>query len=149
METSHRALTTLGHHIADLAPGAREIAVEYPLSASTRRDIETAATRAEVIVVGTLNAVIDPDQVALLESLRAVSARLVVIAMRTPYDLMRVPWVETYLCAYSTVGPVMRATAEVLFGERAATGTLPIEIPGLYPRGSGLQSGSSAVTRRD
>jgi beta-N-acetylhexosaminidase len=86
--------------------------------------------------MGTLNAVLDPDQVALLESLRPqTDTRIVVAAMRTPDDLLRVPWVPTYLCTYTSVEPVAVALAEVLFGEIAPRGQLPVELPGLYPRG--------------
>ncbi len=127
----------LGQAIAARAPGALEIAVEYPPSAATLRDVEHAVASASIVVVGTLNAILDPDQVRLAETIRdnAPAARLVVVALRTPYDLLRLPWIETFVCAYTSVEPSVVALSEVLFGEIAATGRLPVALPDLYPRG--------------
>src|SRR5262249_40821492 len=55
----------LGSAIASLAPGAVEVPVEYPLSEARRVDVERAIDSARVIVFGTLNAVLDPDQIRL------------------------------------------------------------------------------------
>jgi beta-N-acetylhexosaminidase len=136
MEQWTAGSSPLGTEIARRAPGAVTIDMEYPLSAETQQHISRATQQAQAVVVGTLNAVLDPDQVALLESLRAqTNARIAVVAMRMPYDLLRVLWVPTYLCAYTTVEPTAAAVAEVLFGEVQPRGQLPVELPGLYPRG--------------
>ncbi len=128
--------SSLGEEIARLAPGARELGVTFPPSDAERRAIVDAARAAAVVVATTMNASSDPAQVALLEAIRESSgARLVVVATRSPYDLLVLPWVRTFVCAYTSVGSVPRAVAEVLFGERRATGRLPVAVPGLYPRG--------------
>jgi beta-N-acetylhexosaminidase len=120
----------LGREIAARAPGAVEVPVEYPLSASALADIRDAAASARVIVVGLLNAVVDPDQVQLVESLRdaAPGARLLGVGLRTPYDVLALPWLDNYACAYSSVEPSMIALAEVLFGEQPARGRLPVRL---------------------
>jgi beta-N-acetylhexosaminidase len=120
----------LGREVLARAPGAVEVAIEYPVDVAARRDVEPVVAAAEVVVVGTLNAIVDPDQVSFLEWLRgaAPSARLVVVGMRTPYEPLVLPWLETYVCAYSSVEPSMIATAEVLFGERPALGQLPVRV---------------------
>jgi hypothetical protein len=106
------------------------MAIEFPVDQATRSEIEPRVRAAEVVVVGTLNAIVDPDQVAFLEWLRDVSpgAKLIVVGMRTPYEPLVLPWLETYVCAYSSVEPSMIATAEVLFGERPALGRLPVRL---------------------
>jgi beta-N-acetylhexosaminidase len=93
-----------------------------------------------VVILGTLNAILDADQVRVAEMVRdrAADAALVVVALRTPYDLRRMPWVGTFVCAYTSVEPAVVALAEVLFGETPAAGHLPVELPGLYPRGHAL-----------
>ena len=48
--------------------------------------------------------------------------------MRTPYDLLALPWVSTYVCAYTSVDCSMIATVEVLFGETPARGRLPVSL---------------------
>jgi beta-N-acetylhexosaminidase len=54
--------------------------------------------------------------------------------MQSPYDLLTCGEVETYLCAYSAHPFALAAVADVLAGEEPG-GTLPVELPGLYPRG--------------
>ena len=128
--------SSLGEEIARFAPGVREIGISFPPSDVERRAVVEAARTAAVVVATTMNAIVDPAQVALLEAIRGSSgARIVVVAARTPYDLLVLPWVRTFVCAYASVGSVPRAVAEVLFGERRATGRLPVALPGLYPRG--------------
>ena len=140
MEKWTSGASPLGQAIAAHAPGALEIAVDYPLSDATLREVEHAVAAARVIVMGTLNAILDPDQVRLAETIRAQApaARLIAVALRTPYDLLRLPWIDTFVCAYTSVEPSVVALSEVLFGELPATGRLPVALPGLYPRGHGI-----------
>ncbi|MDQ3811025.1 MAG: beta-N-acetylhexosaminidase [Chloroflexota bacterium] len=141
IELSASGPLALGQQIGRFAPGALEVQVEHPLSAAGRAEVARAVRGARVVLVGTLNAVLDPDQIALLEWLRdevAAGARLVVVALRTPYDLLRAPWLPTYVCAYTSVAPVAAATAEVIFGEQPPRGQLPVDLPGLYRRGHRL-----------
>jgi beta-N-acetylhexosaminidase len=120
----------LGREITQRAPGAVELAIEFPVDEAARTETERHVGSADAIVVGTLNAVVDPDQVDFLAWLgrAAPSARIVVVGMRTPYDVLVMPWLETYVCAYSSVEPSMIATAEVLFGEQPPRGQLPVSI---------------------
>ena len=130
MEKWTSGQSDLGREVLSRAAGAVEIAIDYPVTAAARGEVERAAASAEIVVVGTLNAIVDPDQVSFVEWLRdaAPSARLVVVGMRTPYEPLVLPWLETYVCAYSSVESSMIATAEVLFGERRALGRLPVRV---------------------
>ena len=130
MELSHARPSALGTEIADRVRGAIDIPIAYPLSRSERAAVARAARRAEVIVVGTLNAAIDRSQLALLRWLsEETKASIVVVALRGPYDVLRMPWVRTVLCAYSSAAPSLRAVAEVLTGEQLARGALPVSLP--------------------
>lgn len=105
--------------------------------AEIRRVLE-ASRDAGIIVVGAISANDDPAQIALVRALLARGDRPVVVSLRTPYDLMEFPGVETYLCAYSIRPASMEAVARVLFGEIPARGLLPCAIPGLAASGDGL-----------
>jgi beta-N-acetylhexosaminidase len=59
--------------------------------------------------------------------------------MRTPYDLADYPRASTHLCAYAIVPPSVGAVADALFGRHPIAGHLPVDIPGLYARGHGLE----------
>ncbi|MCC7210020.1 MAG: glycoside hydrolase family 3 protein [Anaerolineae bacterium] len=99
-------------------------------------DADIAALRdacrgASIVVVGAIDAARDPAQRAFVDAIRQDGARMVIISMRTPYDLAALPFVETYLCTYSIRAASMWAVARVLFGDIDAAGKLPCRIPGI------------------
>ncbi len=62
----------------------------------------------------------------------------IAISFGTPYLLREIPTAGTYLCAYG-IQPVMQeAAVHALFGEAPLSGKLPVTIPGLAPRGTGI-----------
>lgn len=81
------------------------------------------------IIVGTINATPDDAQAALVNALIERGHKPLVVSMRTPYDIIAFPRVEDYLCTYSIRALSMQAVARVLFGEIAAQGMLPCELP--------------------
>jgi beta-N-acetylhexosaminidase len=46
---------------------------------------------------------------------------------------------QTYLVSYGDMPSLQEATAQVLLGQSDIKGRLPISLPGLYPRGTGIQ----------
>ncbi|MFZ1404890.1 MAG: glycoside hydrolase family 3 protein, partial [Anaerolineae bacterium] len=63
--------------------------------------------------------------------------RLVVVALQSPYDLLRFPDTSTYLASYGDAPASLAAVADVLCGVTSARGALPVDLPDLYARGSG------------
>jgi len=106
---------------------ARTEAFELPSSASDEalRAILQATAEADIVIVGTLVADQDARQAALVRALHARGQRLIVAALRTPYDLSAFPMIDTYLCAYGIRPATTEAVARVLFGEIEAMGVLP------------------------
>ena len=111
----------------------RTLALELPhrASADNISAILRATRDASMVIVGTVAAERDPAQAELVRAILARGQSPVVVALRTPYDLMAFPQVETYLCAYSIRAVSMEAVARVLFGEIEARGVLPCPIPGI------------------
>lgn len=66
---------------------------------------------------------------------RQFGEHLMVVGAGNPYELLRVPEVDTYLAAYGPDPASMRAAAKVLRGTLDPAGHLPVALPGLYPRG--------------
>ena len=64
---------------------------------------------------------------------------VVAISFGSPYLLREIPGVRTYICAYGTQPVVQAAAAAALFGETHFSGHLPVTIPGIAARGSGLE----------
>jgi beta-N-acetylhexosaminidase len=74
-----------------------------------------------------------------LEALIERKAPIVGISFGNPYLLSSFPKLETYLVAYGDMQSLQEAAAQALLGQSEITGRLPISLPGLYPRGTGIQ----------
>jgi beta-N-acetylhexosaminidase len=85
----------------------------------------------DIVIIGTINVDAGEAQAKLVQALHEAGHTPIVVALRTPYDLIFFPTVETYLCAYSIRPVTMEAIARVLFGEIAAKGVLPCSLPNL------------------
>jgi beta-N-acetylhexosaminidase len=104
---------------------------------------EIAAARervagADLLVLGTISASLDPAQAELARVLLAAGVPTITVALRTPWDLLLYPESRTHLCTYGILPPTTDALAAALFGEAPLGGRLPVELAGLYPRGHGL-----------
>ena len=66
-----------------------------------------------------------------------------VVALRSPYDLLTFPEQGTYVAIYGETTPSLEAMADLLCGEIQPSGRLPVDLPGLYPFGHGLRQFSS------
>ena len=71
------------------------------------------------------------DTAALVRALHERGQKPLVVALRTPYDLMAFPMIEDYVCCYSVRPVAIEAVARLLCGEIEAQGRLPCRIPGL------------------
>ena len=118
---------------------------------SSEAEIETAldkAKGAEVVIASLYGRVRtgqvrsvglpEPGAKALAELLKK-KAPVVGISFGNPYLLQNFPELHTYLVAYGDMPSLQQASARALLGEIDITGKLPISLPGLYPRGSGIQ----------
>ncbi len=109
-------------------------ALQLPNNATPQalQDVLSAAEDASIVIVGTISAERDSSQIDLVQSLYERGHRPIVVAMRTPYDVISFPMIETYLCAYGIRPVTTEAIARVLFGEIEAQGVLPCAIPGIF-----------------
>ena len=103
--------------------------------------IRAAIAGADMLVLGTVSASLDPAQAAHASALLELGIPTVTVALRTPFDLAAYPSSSTHVCAYGILEPMCEAVAAALFGEIPFAGLLPAPIPGLYPVGHGLTGG--------
>jgi beta-N-acetylhexosaminidase len=61
------------------------------------------------------------------------------ISFGNPYLLSGFPGLQTYVVAYGDMPSLQQATACALLGQIGISGRLPISLPPLYPRGTGIQ----------
>ncbi len=129
---------TLGSVMSSKRPDA--VAQSLPLHPSPAEiDRVVAASRAaDMVLVGTTNLFAYPEQVDLVKAL-AKDKLVAVVALRGPYDILSVPDVPAYLCAYDSREPSLIAAAEVLLGERKPSGSLPAAVPGFFSIGAGMR----------
>lgn len=103
---------------------------ELPYGAS-EREIEAvlaACQGAAAVVVATVNAVTDPAQQRLLRRLHASGQRPYVLALRSPADGWGLHGAAAVVCSYGRRPLQTEAAVAVLFGEREASGRLPIDL---------------------
>lgn len=65
-----------------------------------------------------------------LDVLRSSGDRILVVALRDPYDLAEMPEVTDYLCTFGSRWCSAEAAAEVLLGEADAQWASPVSVPG-------------------
>jgi len=118
---------------------------------STESEVQkalTLANGADLVVVslygrvrsGQANSVGVPKTGATaLQALLDRKTPVIGISFGNPYLLLSFPALKTYLVAYGDMPSLQRAAANALIGKTEISGRLPISLPGLYPRGTGIQ----------
>jgi beta-N-acetylhexosaminidase len=118
---------------------------------STEQDIQKVIERAKSadlvlaslygrVRSGQASSVGIPDSGArALSALIEAKMPIVGISFGNPYLLQSFPGLRTYLVAYGDMPSLQQAVARALLGEIDVVGKLPISLPGLYPRGTGIQ----------
>ncbi|HEX8071339.1 MAG TPA: glycoside hydrolase family 3 N-terminal domain-containing protein [Pyrinomonadaceae bacterium] len=84
-----------------------------------------------------------------LEKLFARKTPLVGISFGNPYLLLSYPKLQTYMVAYGDMPSLQRAAARALLGQIDVTGRLPITLPSMYARGTGIQLKAQASAQAD
>ncbi len=120
-------------------------------SRSTEAEVADAmerARKADVVLAlmygrvrsGATNSVGLPDQGArVLNALIEQKAPVVGVSFGNPYLLQSFKGLGTYVVAYGDMPSLQRAAARALLGRADFSGRLPISLPDLYPRGTGIQ----------
>ncbi len=110
-------------------------AIEHARSA----DLVVASLYARVRT-GQARSIAIPDQGArALSALIDRNAPLIGISFGNPYLLENFPKLKTYMITYGDMRNLQQAAARAVLGEIDITGRLPISLPSLYARGTGIQ----------
>ena len=137
--------------VAAMTKGGRKMETVVLDDRSSESEVRKAlerAKRADVVVAslygrvrtGQARSVGLPEPGAkALSALISAKAPLVGISFGNPYLLQSFPGMRTYLVAYGDMPSLQQATAKALLGQIDIGGKLPISLPNLYPRGTGIQ----------
>jgi beta-N-acetylhexosaminidase len=137
--------------VAAMARSGRRLETVVLDERSSEADVQKALERAAGadLVIGSLYGRVRTGQsssiglpesgVRALNTLLGRNAPVVGISFGNPYLLQSFPTMKTYMVAYGDMPALQQASARALLGETDITGRLPITLPALYARGTGIQ----------
>lgn len=123
-----------------------EVEVQKALERAQGADLVIASLYGRVRTGQSSSIGLPEPGVRALNALLGRDAPVVGISFGNPYLLQNFPTMKTYVVAYGDMPALQQATARALLGESDITGRLPITLPSLYARGTGIQM--KAVEKR-
>jgi beta-N-acetylhexosaminidase len=131
-------------------PGSRVIDVDPKIAAGMSDEVLKAVDRAQLVVaavyviptagkIGNSVAMADATGTLLEQLLDRAAPKATVIAMGNPYLASDFPKIENYICTFSNATVSEIAAVKALFGEIPIRGHLPVTIPNVAQRGTGLE----------
>lgn len=103
------------------------LAPDAPQESAVQRALALAHT-ADVVIVATRNAHLQPAQGALAQSLLAAARQPVLLCLRNPYDAGVLTGADTVLCTLGDSSPSLEAALAALLGEFTPQGRLPVPL---------------------
>ncbi|MGB8579892.1 MAG: glycoside hydrolase family 3 N-terminal domain-containing protein [Candidatus Sulfotelmatobacter sp.] len=131
-------------------PDARVIFVDPRIAAGMSDEVLKAVDAAQTVVaavyvvptagkIGNSVAMTDASGALLQQVLDHAAAKTAVVAMGNPYLAADFPKIENYMCTFSNASVSEIAAVKALFGEIVIHGHLPVSIPNVAARGTGLE----------
>ena len=131
-------------------PDARVIYVDPQIAGGMSDEVLKAVDAAQTVVVpvyvvpmagkiGNSVAMADATGLLLQQLLDRAAEKTAVVAMGNPYLAADFPKIENYMCTFSNASVSEIAAVKALFGEITIHGHLPVSIPNIAARGTGLE----------
>ncbi|TVR29155.1 MAG: hypothetical protein EA390_10290 [Balneolaceae bacterium] len=121
-------------------------------SSEEKTAILNAANDADLIIIGSFIIVrshqpmqVQPEQLALLRQLTSLNKPSAVVAFGNPYVVRDLPGADVHMMAWSADNNQVVQSVPALFGAADIKGKLPINMPGLYEIGDGIEMKQSVV----
>jgi beta-glucosidase-like glycosyl hydrolase len=143
--------TVMAPLASTLRAGGVRISQGYVQENSLKEQVDAArkaVSDSEVVVVGLYGRVrsgaknsvgIPENGAAVLREALASGKQVIAISFGNPYILSSFPELKNYIVAYGDMPSLQRASARALLGQQAFGGRLPISLPGLHQKGTGIQ----------
>ncbi len=139
-----------GREFRARVPDARVIYVDPRIAAGMSDEVLKAVNDAKTVVaavyviptagkVGNTMAMADATGALLQQVLDRAAEKTAVVAMGNPYLASDFPKIENYMCTFSNASVSEIAAVKALFGEIAVHGHLPVSIPNVAQRGTGME----------
>jgi beta-N-acetylhexosaminidase len=131
-------------------PDAHVIYVDPRIAGAMSNEVLKVVDQAKTVIaavyvvptagkIGNTVAMSDATGTLLQQMLEHATKRTVVIAMGNPYLAENFPKIENYICTFSNASVSEIAAVKALFGEIPIRGRLPVSIPNIAQRGTGLE----------
>jgi beta-glucosidase-like glycosyl hydrolase len=139
------ALTRSGRKVVTIVLDDRssETEVKKALDLATHADLVIASLYGRVRTGQARSVGLPEPGAKALTALIDLKTPLIGVSFGNPYLLGSFAKLQTYLVAYGDMPSLQEAAAQALFGQSDITGRLPISLPGLYSRGTGIQLAAS------
>jgi len=139
-----------GREFKSRIPDARVIYVDPRIAAGMSDEVLKAVDEAQTVVaavyviptagkVGNSMAMADATGMLLQQLLDHAAAKTAIVAMGNPYLASDFPKIENYMCTFSNATVSEIAAVKALFGEIPIRGHLPVSIPNIAERGTGME----------
>jgi len=133
-----------GPFIEELRRGGAEVESTVLDNRSTAVELEYVRARLAETVDPVIYSLfvpgpLPPLALRLAEQISKIRPPAVVISFGNPYLLTAIPKGPAYIAAYGPHPVSQRAAARAMLGNIDISGRLPVTLPGLYPRGHGLE----------
>jgi beta-N-acetylhexosaminidase len=145
---------TFAHQLRQHVPGANVLFVDAFNSSFIASDVIAAVLSAKTVIAlaeavpsarrttpgqGNGSANLDQGAAQLLANIvKSAGNKTIVVAFGNPYIGAEIPGIGSYLCTFSNTPGSATSLVNALFGEIPIHGRLPVTIPGMAQRGSGL-----------
>lgn len=112
-------------YMADALGGYAQVTSDDP-DAGEIAAAAQAAGRCSCIVLGTCNAHLKPGQQELMRALGSLGKPMIVVALRNPYDLLRMPERSAGIAAWEYTARSLQTLVPFLAGKREFKGKMPL-----------------------
>jgi beta-N-acetylhexosaminidase len=113
--------------------------ISHALNQAQNADLVVVSLYGRVRAGEALSSNLPASSVDLLTQLINKKLPVIGISFGNPYTLQTFPELRTYMVAYGDMPSLQKAAAGALLNRIDITGRLPITLPSLYPRGTGIQ----------
>lgn len=127
-DTSSYTIPALADAVRAIHPRVDELRMPLDPGESEIAGLLEGVRGYDWVVIGTINAYNQMGQASLVRAVLGAHPRVILAAMRLPYDAAAFPEAPTVLCTYSILQPAMQAAARAFFGLIPMPGTLPVKI---------------------
>ncbi len=148
---------TLDHDLRARIPDARVYYIDPRDAAGMTQPVLSAMQESQVVIAAVFEfpvpgkvvraqdgaavnaiAVQESSATLLQQVLQSAAEKTIVVALGSPYIATQLPQVQTYICTFSSGHASEVSAVKAMFGEIPMTGHLPVTIPNIAARGTGL-----------